>query len=253
MRRQIFLETVLRVSAEALLRGSSLRSARDRVEAALVGHLQRVDATLLAVVIRQAGLARDIAAGIAHVLAERQAHRPFDCAATAARAQRIEEKADRIAIEARSEITRFDAGQGIRRLVDRIEDAIDELEQSAFVASLVPNEIAPELLDPLAELCAAAVSGTEAAAAGAAAAAEVPEGHKVDSEDALAAVGRLIDAEHKADAAERSVTAKVLTGEFDLKTALSVLDLARALERATDRLASFGHLLREHVLADLST
>lgn len=110
-----------------------------------------------------------------------------------------------------------------------------------------------ELLEPLAELCAAAIFGTEAAAVGVAAAAEVPEGHRVDFEDALAAVGRLIEAEHRADATERAVTAKVLTGGFDLNTALSTLDLTRALERATDRLAAFGHILREHVLADLST
>ena len=114
-------------------------------------------------------------------------------------------------------------------------------------------KIAPELLEPLAELCAATVSGTEAAAIGVAAAAEVPDGHRVDTEDALAAVGRLIDIEHQADAAERTVTARILTGEFDLKTALSVLELARALERSTDRMAAFGHLLREHVLADLSS
>ena len=110
-----------------------------------------------------------------------------------------------------------------------------------------------ELLDPLAELCATAIFGAEAAAAGTAAAADVREGHRVDSEDALAAVARLIEAEHRGDATERAVTAKVLTGAFDLKTALSALDLARALERATDRLAAFGHILREHVLADLST
>jgi uncharacterized protein Yka (UPF0111/DUF47 family) len=170
----------------------------------------------------------------------------------ARRAQRIEEKADRIAIEARSEIARFDVDQGIERLVNQIEEAIDELEQAAFAASLLPTEIAPELLDPLAELCAVTVSGAEAAAIGAAATTEVPEGHRVDSEDALAAVSRLIEAEHKGDAAERAVTARIMTGEFDLKTALSVLDLARALERATDELARFGHLLREHVLADLS-
>ena len=247
-----FLKTVLRVSAEALLEGSSVRLARDRIEADLVRHLQRVDAALLAIVIRQAGLAREIAAGIAHFIAEQQAQRPFDGAALAAQARRIEEKADRIAIEARSEIARFDADRAIERLVNRIEDAIDELEQAAFVASLVPSELAPELLAPLAELCAAAVAGAEAAAIGIAAAAEVPEGHRVDSEDALAAVGRLIEAEHKADAAERAVTAIILGGEFDLKTALSVLDLARALERATDRLAGFGHVLRDHVLADLS-
>ena len=105
----------------------------------------------------------------------------------------------------------------------------------------------------MARLCTTAVKGAEAAAAGIAAAADVPEGHRADSEDALAAVRRLIDVEHDADAAEREVTAMVMQGEFDLKTALSVLDLARTLERATDRLAGFGHLLREHVLTDLAS
>jgi uncharacterized protein Yka (UPF0111/DUF47 family) len=247
-----FLKTVLRVSAEALLQGSSVRLARDRIEAALVAHLQRVDRTLLAVMIRQAGLAREIAADIALFVAERQAHRLFDCAALTERARRIEEKGDRIAIEARSEIARLDANRDIERLINQMENVIDELEQAAFVASLIPGEVAAELLEPLAELCAATVSGTEAAAVGVAAAAEVPDGHRVDTEDALAAVGRLIDTEHRADAAERMATARILAGEFNLKTALSVLELGRALERSTDRLAAFGHLLREHVLAELS-
>ena len=248
-----FLKTVMRVSAEALLQGSSVRLARDRIEAALVAHLQRVDRALLGVIVRQAGLAREIAAGIARLVADRQARRSFDSAALAERARRIEEKADRIAIEARSEVARFGANRGIERLVNQVEDAIDELEQAAFVASLVPAEIASELFEPLAELCTATVSGTEAVAAGVAAALDVPDDHRVDTEDALAAVGRLIDIEHRADAAERAVTAKFLTGEIDLKLALSVLELARALERSTDRFAAFGHLLREHVLADLSS
>ena len=248
-----FLKTVLRISAEALLAGGSIRFARDRIEADLVRHLQRVDGTLLTIVVRQAGLAREIATGIAHCIAEQQARRPFDRAALAMQARRIEEKADKIAIDARNEIARFDADPTIERLVNSVEEAIDELEQAAFISSLAPSEIAPEVLGPLAELCSEAVSGTEAAAAGAAAAADVPDGHRVDSEDALAAIGRLIDAEHNADAAERALTAIVLRGEFDLKTALSVLELARALERATDRLAGFGHLLHRHVLADLST
>jgi uncharacterized protein Yka (UPF0111/DUF47 family) len=227
--------------------------ARDRIEADLIRHLQRVDGTLLAIVVRQAGLAREIAARIAHFVAEQQAHRPFDRAALANQARRIEEKADKIAIEARNEIARFDADPMIERLVNCIEEAIDELEQAAFVSSLVPSEVAAELLRPLAELCSEAIASAEAAAAGAAAAADVPDGHRVDSEDALAAIGRLIDAEHNADAAERALTAIVLRGEFDLKTALSVLELARALERSTDRLAGFGHLLRRQVLADLSS
>jgi uncharacterized protein Yka (UPF0111/DUF47 family) len=247
-----FLKTVLRVSAEALLQGGSARLARDRIEAALVAHLQRVDRTLLAVMIRQAGLAREVAAGNAHFVTERRAGRSCDGVALAERARRIEEKADRIAIEARSEIARFNANRTIERLVNQIEEAIDELEQAAFIASLIPTDLAPALLEPLAELCAATLSGTEATATGVAAAAEVPDGHRVDTEDALAAIGKLIDVEHRADAAERMVTARILNGDCNLRTALAVLDFARALERSTDRLAAFGHLLREHVLADLA-
>jgi uncharacterized protein Yka (UPF0111/DUF47 family) len=247
-----FVKTVLRVSAEALLQGSSVRLARDRIEAELVRHLQRVDATLLAIVARQAGLAREIAAGIAHFISDQRAHRSFDAAELAARARRIEEKADTIALDARREIERLDANPKVEQLINRIEDAIDELEQAAFIASLVPSDIAGDVLAPLAELCDSAVAGAEAAASGVTAAADVPEGHRVDSEDALAAVGRLIDAEHRADAAERAVTTVILRGQAELKTALSVLELARAIERATDRLAGFGHLLREHVLAELA-
>ena len=58
--------------------------------------------------------------------------------------------------------------------------------------------------------------------------------------------------EHAADACERNVTAQVFAGSFDIATSLSVLELARAIERATDRLAGFGHLLRRHVMTDLS-
>jgi uncharacterized protein Yka (UPF0111/DUF47 family) len=247
-----FLKAVLRISTDALLHGNSVRLVRDRIEADFMRHLQRTDVALLAVVIRQAGLAREIGAAIAHFLVERRNRRRFDGAAMARQAQHIEEKADRIAMEARSEIARLDADRGIEVLVNRMEDAIDELEQAAFAASLLPTAIAPVLLDALDALCATVVGGTGAAASGVAAAAEVPEGHRIDSEDALAAVGRLTEAEHDADICERKVTAAILTGDFDLKIALSVIELARALERATDRLAAFGHGLREHVLAELA-
>ena len=247
-----FLKTVLRVSAEALLQGSSVRLARDRIEADLVRHLQRVESALLAIVVRQSGLAREIASDIARFIADQQAGRSADGASLANRAQRIEKKADRIALEARNEIARFNADRSIEHLINRIEEAIDELEQAAFIGSLVPNDVPPDVLKPLADLCAAAVTGAEAAATGTAAAAEIPEGHRVDSEDALAAISRLIEAEHAADAAERAITTVVLRGDLSLKAALSILELARALERATDQLAGFGHLLRIYVLADLS-
>lgn len=247
-----FLKTVLRIATEALLEGGSTRLARDNIEAELVRHLERTDATLLAIVIRQSGLAREIAAGIARFVAEHQARRACDGDGLARWARRIEEKADKIAVEARREVARVEADPTIARLVDRIEDVIDDLEQAAFVASLVPDGVDPTALRALSALSAATIAGTEAAATGVAAASDVPDGQRVDLEDALAAVARLMAAEHDADTAEREVTALVLRGDHDLKTSLSVLELARALERATDRLAGFGHLLRDRVLTELS-
>jgi len=242
----------LRISTEALLQGRSVRLARDRIEADLARRLESVDSALLAIVVRQAGLAREIAAALDRHIAGRRSGQTMDGRLLAAQARRIEEKADRIALDARNEIARFDAEPIVEQLVnrDRLFDAgsrglartdrnrakhgdrlehvsrDDELEQAAFIASLMPL-------------------GVDAAS-------EVPEGKRVDSEDALASVGRLVDLEHMADTAERAVTAQVLRGGLELATSLSVLELARAIERATDRLAGFAHLLRQHVLAGLS-
>lgn len=247
-----FLKSVLLIATQALLEGNSVRLVRDRIEAELIRHLERVEARLLAIAVRQAGLAREIAADITHVLINGADEGMAAHQALAVRARRIEEKADHIALDARNEIARFNADRSIERLVNRIEEVIDELEQAAFIASLLPAPLVPALRAPFATLCNAAVGGTEAAAAGVAAAIEVPEGQRVDSEDALAAVGRLIEFEHAADEAERAVTTIVLRGAFDLNTALCALDLARTLERATDILAGVGHLLRAHILSDLA-
>ena len=247
-----FFKNVLRICTDALKQSRSVRLARDRIEADLVRRLKRVDATVMAVVVRQAGLAREIAAAVAAHIANLKGGRPSESAALTQQARRIEEKADRIAIEVRAEISHLDADSTMTQLVDRIEDAVDDLEQAAFIASLIPHDLTENVLIPLADVCAAAIAATEAAASGADAAAEIPEGRRGDAEDALAAVGRLVEIEHKADDCERAVTKLVLRGELDPVRALGVLELARALERATDRLAGYAHVLRAHVLADLT-
>jgi uncharacterized protein Yka (UPF0111/DUF47 family) len=246
------VKSALRSSTEALKSGQSVRLVRDQIEADLARNLERVDSTLLAIVLRQIGLAHDIAVEISRHVEAIRSGRPTDGKRLTARASRIEQKADHIAIEARKEISRLNARPMIEQLIDRAEEAVDELEQAAFIASLVPASIGAPLSSALAGLCGIATRATEAAASGLAAAVEVPERRRADSEDALAAVVKLIDAEHAADTAERAITALVLSGGFDVATSLSVLELARAVERATDRLAGFGHLLRRHVMADLS-
>ena len=173
--------------------------------------------------------------------------------ANADRAARIEKKADAIAVDARNAVLRGQANITIEHMVDSAETAIDELEQAAFFASLVPAKIEPEVLGPLTELCGAAVAGTEAAVRGLEAAAGLAEGDGADTDDALAATDRLEDLEHVADRAERAVETLVLKSEAIVRGTLPVLELARALERATDHLSALGHQLHTHVMADLSS
>jgi uncharacterized protein Yka (UPF0111/DUF47 family) len=246
-----FLKSALRRSTEGLTSGQSVRLVRDRLEADLVRHLERADSALLAIVLRQIGLAHDLAVELFRHLTALSVGRHSDAKKLAARGGHIEQKADRIAIEARSEVGRLNANPVVAELIDCAEQTVDELEQATFIASLVPVGIDPAPLSALQELSQTAIAATEAAASGLAAAVEVPEGRRADSEDALAAVARLIDAEHAADAQERAITAKVFAGGFDVATSLSLLELARAIERATDRLAGFGHLLRRHIMAGL--
>ena len=132
---------------------------RDQIEADLARHLERVDSTLLAIVLRQIGLAHDIAAEISrHVASCIRAGRSTDGKSWPPRPSRIEQKADRIAIEARKEIARLNARPIIEQLVDRVEEAVDELEQAAFIASLLPAGIDATPVSALAALCAIATS-----------------------------------------------------------------------------------------------
>ncbi len=247
-----FIKSAMRISTDALSSGRSVRLARDQIEADLIRHLERIDSTLLAIVLRQVGLAHDIVTAIAVSVMAMRSGRASDSERLAFRAGLIERKADRMAAEARKESSRLNVGPIIGELVDRVEQSIDELEQAAFIASLMPATTDARLLSTLAELCSVAITAAEAAASGLAAAIEVPNGHRTDTEDALDAIARIIDAEHAADRCEREVTAQVFAGRFDISVSLSAIELARAIERATDRLAGVAHLLRRHIMADLS-
>jgi hypothetical protein len=251
-----FLKAVLRISMEGLRDGRSSRLVRDAIESELVRHLDRGNSAMLAIVLRQVALARDIAIAIAdHIAVRADGSAPREGiageSALVARARRIEEKADRIAVDARAAVQRLSASPTIAQLVDTAEATVDDLEEAAFVASLAPAVLDPAFVGPLTALVDAVVSGTEVAVSGIDAAAEVSYGRRADVDDAFDATRRLIDLEHAADDSERIVTGLVL-GNDGAGGALCLLELARAIERATDRLARIGHLVHEHVMADLS-
>ncbi|HTO83652.1 MAG TPA: hypothetical protein VMQ73_15525 [Methylomirabilota bacterium] len=247
-----FLQAVLRLAAEGLAAERADRLIRDAIDADLARRFERSESELLQGVVRQAGLAHEIAGGLAAFAAERLAGRRGDAAAIARMAKRIEEKADRIAVDLRAAAERFRAGDRTRLLIDTLEDSIDDLEEAAFFLSLLPADRDAPALAPFATLCETAAAGAEAVARAADAAAAVPGGHRADFDDALEAAAELTDLEHKADGNERETIAAVLTEMDGHAGALPLLECARKVERATDRFARAGHALRAHVIGDLT-
>ncbi len=247
-----FLRAVMRVAAEGLLAERADRLIRDAIDADLARRFERSESELLQGVVRQAGLAREIAGGLAALAGERLAGRTGDATAVTRKAKRIEEKADRIAVELRAAAERFGAHDRMRLLIDTVEESIDDLEEAAFVFSLLQLGQKRPALAPLAALCEAAAAGAEAVARAADAAAAVPGGHRADADDALEASAILIDLEHAADGSERETVAAILTDTDGAAGALALLECARRVERATDRFARAGHVLRAHVIGDLT-
>ncbi|MBV9993886.1 MAG: hypothetical protein JO127_01610 [Caulobacteraceae bacterium] len=241
-----FLRRVLKETSEALRAGRSARLIRDEIQADLAQRFDTAEAAVLAIVVRHLGLSRVLAGTIAEALSQEAGGAP----ALAARAKRLEAKADRLTLEAREICARLRHPQAVRRLVDEVEDAMDALDECAFLMSLPPG---PPPGDPLPRLANIVVECLGQAVRAVEASIRLPAGRREDAVAALQAIDATTAAERAADEAERAAVGAFM-GEPapDARPLMLGLEIARALEAATDHLAHAALALRERVLEELS-
>lgn len=248
-----FLQRILRHTSEGLQAGRSLRLIRDEVQAELAQLFDTAEVAVLALLVRQLGITRTLASAIAEHLGGAGDASDTERTSLARRAKQMEEKADRLTLQARETCARMQDGEALRLAVDEVENATDALDEAAFLWTLTPGgevqanraaltDLADIVLDSISQLVRAA----EAAAC-------LPEGNRLDAAAALQAIDSVTTAERRADAAERTAMT-VLMGvpANDARSLVLGLELARALEGATDHLAHAALALRERVLAELS-
>ena len=242
-----FLRRVLKEASEGLAAGRSARLIRDEIQADLAQQFETAEAVVAAIVVRHLGLSRTLAAAIGATLEAGGAAGP----GLAERAKRLEAKADRLTLEAREVCGRLQRAQGALRTVDQVEDAMDALDECAFLMSLAPGPLpARASLTRLADLVVAGVSQMVRAAE---AAARLPEDKREDAAAALQAIDAVTALEREADAAERAAIASLLGDPVpDARALVLGLEVARALEATTDHLAHAALALRERVLEELS-
>ncbi|MEI9964574.1 MAG: hypothetical protein WDM92_07615 [Caulobacteraceae bacterium] len=247
-----FLRRVLRETSEGMTAGRSARLIRDEIQADLAARFETAESAILAILVRHLGLSRTLAGAAAGMLAPGGPAGLDARAALARRAKRLEAKADQLTVQAREVCARLQDAQSMRRLADSVENAMDALDECAFLISLAapgapaPSEELRRLSDIVVEAIGQLVRAVEAAV-------RLPDGRRIDAAAALQAIDAATQAERDADAAERaSVGALMQAAQPDARVLTLGLEVTRALETTTDHIAHAALALRERVLEDLS-
>jgi hypothetical protein len=248
-----FLRRVLRQTSEGLLAGRSIRLIRDEVQADLSQLFDTAEAAVLTVLVRHLGLSRMLASTLADGFAVGGFLLEAKRADLAIKSKRIEEKADQLTVTAREICARTHDASNLRLVIDEIENVTDVLDESAFLLSLFPQDDRATTFDELAELSAIAIDGISHLVRAVEAASRLPQGHRSDAADSLQAIDAVIDAERRADEAQRGAfSAFMQRPATDARGLVLRLEIARALETATDHLAHAALSLRDRVLEELS-
>ncbi len=248
-----FLKLVLRQTSEGLRAGRSTRLIRDEIQAGLAQLFDTAEAAALIVLMRHLGITRMLAAQLAEALAPDRMAAHADRSQLVRDAKRMEEKADRLTVEAREICARVQHSERLRHAIDEAENATDTLDECAFLLSLVPPGDGVTSIAALADLANIVIASVSDLIRAVEAASRLPQGRQNDAADALQAIDFVMGAERRADAAERDAfSAFMRAPSADARALVLGLEIARALETATDHLAHAALALRDLVLEELS-
>ncbi len=246
-----FLKHTLRVASEGLAAGRSVRLLKDEIQARFVSQFESMEVSLLTVIGRHLGLSRMMAGLILDAI--RNNLGGAGRAALAGQARRLEHKADALTVEARAAAGRLPAsGEPVKAIANAVENANDALEEAAFLLSLAPEGGRENSgIQPLARLAEIVVESIAHMIRAVEAAHNLPEGLQADVTDALRAIDAVMLEERKADEALRTAMAAFISNESEPRMLILRIEIARALETATDFLAHAAFALRDRVLGEL--
>ena len=245
-----FLKHTLKVASEGLSAGLSIRLLKDEIQARFASEFESMEASLLTVIGRHLGLSRMLAGLVLDAIRENRAgagSKPL-----AEQARRLEHKGDALTLEARSIASRLAEPGEIVTVANSIEDALDSLEEAAFILSLAPPSAGHLDLQPVAGLAEIAVQAAAHSIRAVEACYNLPEGLQADVTDALRAIDAVLGEEQNADEALRNAMVEFFSNGADARVLILRMEIGRSLETCTDHFARAALALRNRVLGELS-
>ena len=251
-----FLRFVMRQTVQSLRSGAPEALVVDEVRAELMRHYRGSGLGLLDLVVEHASIVVELAGAVRSALAEMSfADGPDRVRQHAQRAKAWETDADRLLNQARETGIVSEEAAFLRDLIARSDDVADDLEEAAFLTTLLPAT-APnaELVQALAQLAELVVQGTQEWVK----ALEVSRGlrpgvPREDMQDFLAAIHRLAVVEHETDAGRRRVAGLLVAGPGDARLVMVASSCASSLEVAADHLLHVGLRLRDFALGRIAS
>jgi pyruvate,orthophosphate dikinase len=249
-----FLQEVLRRCSEDAAAGRPSSLTRDEVTTELLATLRGARRDNLEPLAEHAELIIEMSCTLQDALL--RGHSTSATAAraeAAARAKQWESTADAILNRVRAAERATSEQRPCRELLEVADDVADELEEAAFqLRQMPPGPLAIEVETALGDLARdVLLSAREYLKAIEIARALTAASPRIDVDDFLAAIHRILSLEHQTDDAERRVTEALHTGDGDVRLVLAVTEVAKGFEQAADALMRVGLKLRAHVLGSV--
>jgi uncharacterized protein Yka (UPF0111/DUF47 family) len=244
------LRFAIRTASEGMLSGKSQLLIRDELRVELMKHVQATDRQLLDSAAEHGSLVVEAAQAVRAALVHLGLSDGGGFLRRAAdRARSWEHRADEILTAIRLAAHRTDGADAMVWIVSSLDDAMDNLEETLFLLTLLPDDASAAVRPILVPLAGIAVSASREHLK----ALEIAKGLVVaasddELEDFLVAVNRVAVLEHEADVAERTARAMLVTEAPDFRSLHVADQISRSTEDATDALARSALLLRDHVL-----
>lgn len=241
-----FLHFVFRAATEGLLAQQSHALIHDRIRVALARHFGNEEKQLLIRAAEHAGLIFEIAT----MLRDGVQEDATGAGKRAKRARRFEHDADQIVADTREAVRRRPDYAVFLPLLQAADNAVDELEDAAFLLDLETLEGKP--LGALRMLAAIVAEASQEWVKAVGHAGQIGRVAGMgDMEDFLAAIDRIGVLEHAADDAERALAASAVQHAKDFRQLHLFSAVGAKLESAADALKHTSLILREHVLEDV--
>jgi uncharacterized protein Yka (UPF0111/DUF47 family) len=221
------------------------------VRAELFNHFRSAEQRLLSDLGRHAGIVVQLAGRLGSTIRQAADGGADALAQNAAQAKLAESRADDIVRETPLTVRRIPGTEIFCRMLEIADDAVDELEDAAFLAGLLAGGGSTELSAALFALANSVFDGAQVFQRVLGAAQHVHRGgEREEMRQFLEAADRMITIEHQTDEQERAVIAALVRSETDCRLLYLAGGIAKHFERAADALLRASLILRDHVMGE---